>query len=117
MRVIDNYRDCDDVAICDCGSGDAAYYIWIMANERAKVPSDDWDCSCKAWRKGLGLTMSQASQALGISGKTWESWEYGSRRPVGYAKEAVTKKMVQLLSHKNKKLNKGKIRENQPLKD
>ncbi len=121
MRIIDHFwrhrRGYGDVAICDCGSGDAAYSIWVMGNERVEASVNDWDCSCKAWRKGLGLTMSKASQALGISSKTWESWEYGSRKPVGYAKEAITSKMVKLLSQRNKSLAGGKVRENKKLKD
>lgn len=122
MRVVDAYRASDNVAVCDCGSCDAAYSIWVMGNKRIKVPVNDWDCSCKAWRKGLGFTMQKASEALGIPVKTWESWEYGSREPVGYAKEAIATKMVEFLKLKKVVLRKQnratkRMNENKPTKD
>ncbi|NBO26690.1 MAG: XRE family transcriptional regulator [Actinobacteria bacterium] len=116
MRVIDAYRASDDVAVCDCGSCDAAYSIWVMGDKRVKVPVNDWDCSCKAWRKGLGFTMQKASEALGVPIKTWESWEYGSRQPSGFAKEAITSKMVKFLKIKKRNMR-TEVRENKPIKD
>lgn len=122
MRVVDAYRVDADMAVCDCGSCDAAYSIWVMGDKRVKVPINDWDSSCKAWRKGLGFTMQKASEALGVSVKTWESWEYGSREPVGYSKEAIASKMVEFLKLKKVVLRKQtrtvkKLNENQPTKD
>ena len=38
-----------------------------------------------AWRKGLGQPRKWLADLLGVSPKTIESWEYGTRNPSGPA--------------------------------
>ncbi|MDF1659428.1 MAG: helix-turn-helix domain-containing protein [Verrucomicrobiales bacterium] len=38
-----------------------------------------------AWRQGIGQTRKWLAEELGVSAKTVESWEYGTRNPGGPA--------------------------------
>lgn len=63
-----------------------------------KASSDNpWPARLAAARRKLGLTLAEMAKALDLPGTTYDGWEYGFRRPRGYAEAHLKLRLNELL--------------------